>query len=55
MIILLKRSLYSQVYKATGEEFLKIAGGQISGIFFSLSSPHSMFAWRRVVKGFLFS
>lgn len=27
--------LSSQVYKATGEEFLKIAGGQISGFFFS--------------------
>lgn len=26
----LKSSLSSQVYKATGEEFLKIAGGQIS-------------------------
>lgn len=25
-----KCSLSSQVYKATGEEFLKIAGGQIS-------------------------
>lgn len=28
----------SQVYKATGEEFLKIAGGQISGFFFPLLS-----------------
>lgn len=32
--------LSSQVYKATGEEFLKIAGGQISDFFFPLSSHH---------------
>lgn len=30
--------LSPQVYKATGEEFLKIAGGQISGFFFPLLS-----------------
>lgn len=34
--------LSSQVYKATGEEFLKIAGGQISDFFFS-PSPLTMF------------
>lgn len=28
-----------QVYKATGEEFLKIAGGQISDFFFFFSLP----------------
>lgn len=44
----LKRSLCSQVYKATGEEFLKIAGGQISALL-----PPSMFGGRLVLKGFL--
>lgn len=36
-----------QVYKATGEEFLKIAGGQISGFFFSFffSSHLTMITW----------
>lgn len=31
--------LSSQVYKATGEEFLKIAGGQISDFFFFFPCP----------------
>lgn len=38
-----------QVYKATGEEFLKIAGGQISDFFF-LSSFHSILAKRLSVN-----
>lgn len=36
----LKSALFSQVYKATGEEFLKIAGGQISVLL-----PSSLFTW----------
>lgn len=47
--------LSSQVYKATGEEFLKIAGGQISDVFFFLipSSLLTVFLWKLVMKGFL--
>lgn len=32
-----------QVYKATGEEFLKIAGGQIPVFFFVFFFPFSLF------------
>lgn len=42
-----KCPLSSQVYKATGEEFLKIAGGQISVLL------PSMFRGRLMLKGFL--